>query len=154
MLQASNVHGLPSLQAALLGVLEQYPEMHSSTVQSMPSEHSVWFWHCVGEDDGAKLVVGDTEGLELGTDEGLSELIVGESLGAEDGDTEGSSELIVGEVLGSEDGEAEGEVLGTEDGPTDGRPLGLSVGAEHVRCSKRNRAVGVGLWLLLFVVFE
>ena len=126
MLQVSKVHSLPSLHASLLGILEQYPEMHSSIVQSISSEQSVWFWHCVGEDDGAKLVVGDREGVELRTDEGLSELIVGGTLGSDDGDTEGSSELIVGDLLGSEDGDTEGsseliegELLGSENGGTE-----------------------------------
>ena len=127
MLQVSKVHSLPSLHASLLGILEQYPEMHSSIVQSISSEQSVWFWHCVGEDDGAKLVVGDMEGVELRTDEGLSELIVGGMLGSDDGEEEGSSELIVGELLGSDDGDTEGsselivgELLGSEDGDTEG----------------------------------
>ena len=50
--------------------------------------------------DGTTLVVGNMEGIELGTNEGSSELIEGDSLGTKDGDAEGSSKVAVGFVGG------------------------------------------------------
>ena len=64
------IEGSASLQAVLLAVFEQNPAIHSSIVQSIPSEHSVSFWHCDGGADGERLVVGamlgDPEGVSLG----------------------------------------------------------------------------------------